>query len=223
MPGYILQLKVFPSAPITPNQCCLQCDSDSPYFEAIKFLKVKKIILIRYSIFVLLSCNNGQTDQVALDSANSNSKIKDSTNKDILKIIHDYSELEFRNSRREIVEQGTEHKYQVSEIRDLGNTLKYDVVVPGIEGKTEYACNPQKGEIIMIMVGDNDITRMYFNQAKMGLKSANCNKTDVGEQCESYQNMTSYPIKTHFIVSLVSQDSSTSIYLFKRTLLPRNN
>ena len=196
---------------------------------------MKRVSFLIFFISSIVACNNTQTSQSTNDTTHlkkSELKVEDNTasaktlqadhnNKDsVLKLISDFSESEFRDSRKQPIAEGKEHQYQVSDIVKLGNTLKYDVVIPGIDGKTEYTCNPEHGEIIIIMIGDKDVALMYYNQVKVGLKLPNCNKTDSGEQCESYQDMTDYPIKTHFTISLINQDD-IAIYTLKRVLMPK--
>ncbi len=194
------------------------------------------ILIVSFSILIS-ACDNKETAKATTDTTTQTQSIEPTVNnqpsidtsikeppkenpKDILKFIANFSEREFRDMRKELVEQGAEHQYQISEIKKLGSTLKYDVVIPGIDGKMEYTCNPQKGELTINMVGDKDVAQMHFQQNKVGLNWENCNKTDVAEQCETYQDMQEYPLKTHFTVSLVNQ-AGGAIFTFNRKILPK--
>lgn len=200
------------------------------------------IFIITFSI-VFTACNNSETSKKVTTDTNItdtptsthtveakinnqppiDTSIKEPTKKspeDILKFIANFSEREFRDMRKELIEQGAEHQYQISPIKKLGSILKYDVVIPGIEGKMEYTCNPQRGELTIIMVGDKDVAQMHFQQNKVGLNWENCNTTDVAEQCDTYQDWQEYPLKTHFTVSLVNQ-GSIAVFTFHRQIIPK--
>jgi hypothetical protein len=138
----------------------------------------------------------------------------------LLKFISDFSEREFRDTRKELMADGAEHQYQISEIAENDGILKYNVVIPGIEGKGEYFCNPQKGELTINWVGDKDIAQMYFQQTKVGLKNKNCNTTEFAEQCDAYDDWQDYPLVTHLTISFLNQ-GGIAVYTFRRKLLPK--
>jgi hypothetical protein len=193
-----------------------------------------RIFFLLSILSIIISCNNEP------DSANKNKLTADTNGNvnnlsktdssqsilnhtdttDIYKFIANFCETDFRESRKQLIAEGKEHDYEISEIRKLGNILKYDVVIPGIEGKMEYSCNPEQGDLLIIMAGDKDVAQMYYEQNKVGLKWDNCNKTEAGEQCETYQDMKSYPLKTRFTASIVNH-SSEAMYTFRRVIMPK--
>lgn len=196
---------------------------------------MRQTTLFLIILTTIIACNNYEPDSVrtskpasdtiardnkisAIDSTNT----KDTTNADadIRQLISDFSEREFRDNRKQLIAEGEEHQYQISDIKKLGSVLKYDIVIPGIEGKMEYTCNPEHGEITITTVGDKDVAQMYYKQTKVGLKWDNCNKIDGAEKCDTYQDMTKYPLKTHFTASIVNYDK-LSIFTFRRVIMPK--
>lgn len=204
---------------------------------------MKQVLIFCPFLLLAFACSNqtGQTtsknssiDTLTLYSPNelpslqSSQSIADTSNREatknnpenLLKFIADFSEREFRDTRKELMADGAEHNYQISEIAENGSILKYNVVIPDIEGKGEYFCNPQKGELTITWVGDTDIAQMYFQQTKVGLKNKNCNTTEFAEQCDAYDDWQDYPLETHLTVSLLNQ-GGISVYTFRRQILPK--
>lgn len=142
------------------------------------------------------------------------------SSKDVLAYIRKFTEWDFRESRKQLIEDSREQQYRISAIKKVGGTLKYDVVIPGIEVKMDYTCIPDRGELSIIMFGDKDVAQMHFQQNKVGLTWENCNKTDVAEQCETYQDMQEEPLKTHFTISLVNH-RNVAIFTLHRQILPK--
>jgi len=188
-------------------------------------------------MLITFSCNSDQnknesakksiTDSTHVSDNLSKGKSKENLKdiKDLHKFIKNFSEKDFIESRKQLIAEGKEFDYKISEIKHLGNILKYDVVIPGIDGKMEYTCNPERGEFEQIMIGDKDIATMYFNQYKVGLYNANCNKTDIGEQCEADKDWgKEYSLTTHFITSItntITDSGEVTTFLFKRQIMPK--
>lgn len=196
-------------------------------------MKHKTLFLI--ILTTSIACNNNEPHPVHISkpasdttfvnnkfSAVDSTKIKDSIKAvaDLRQLISVFSEREFRDNRKQLIAEGEEHQYQISDIKKLGTVLKYDVVIPGIEGKMEYTCNPERGEITITTVGDKDVAQVLYKQSKVGLTWDNCNKIDGAEKCDTYQDMTAYPLKTHFTASIVNYDK-LSIYTFRRVIMPK--
>ena len=197
---------------------------------------MNKFIFVISVVVIMFACNNIQSTRALNDTTTIkmgtpiinppvNVDTSNVTNRkqypdDILKLIANFSEAEFRDSRKELVKQGAEYNYKISEIKKLGNVLKYDVVIPGIEGKMEYTCNPKRGDFTIIMVGDKEVAQMQYNQNKVGLKWDNCNTSENGEQCDTYIDMDLYPLKTHFSVSIVNYQTGAT-FIFHRVIMPK--
>lgn len=156
----------------------------------------------------------------ATDASNKN--VGNNNSEEVLKFITDFSEKEFRDIRRNIIAEGAEHQYQISDVTENDGILKYDFVVSGIDGKGVHTCNLQKGETTFNWVGDKDIAQMFFQQAKVNLRDADCNKTKVAEQCKAYDEMKGYPVKTRVTISLLNQ-GDVSICTISRQIIPKKS
>ncbi len=183
------------------------------YWEQLGLRKYFKICGFSFLVFsILFSCNNSDLPI--------NRNVEISYNDSIKKLndfISNFCLEEFNESRKQIVEEGKEHGYKVSEIRKVGKVLKYEIVIPTIEGKTEYFLDPQKNEFQIIVVGDKDIAKMYYQQSKISKKWSVCNNSGNDEQCETTEDWKSRPIQSHFVISLVNHEN-ISIYTFRRVI-----
>jgi hypothetical protein len=189
---------------------------------------MKQIAFALTIIMLIASCNDFHNYHlIKIDSSLNqnlnkvdtlNIKVQDANK--ILKLIKDFSTWEFNDSRKTLMEQGSELKYQVSEIKKLGNTLKYTVKIPDIEGTMIVSCIPNRGELMSNFIGDPEIAKFYYNQNKLEKKWGKCNATDFGEQCETYEDMEEQPLKTYFKISILNQ-GNTSFFTFIRNIMPK--
>ena len=143
------------------------------------------------------------TDTAVLTNTDNLTNDNFKSKKEMYKFIKDFSKRDFRESRNQVILDGDELQWKVSEIKSYGNLLKYKAELPDSLGIIEYTCHPDKGECTMTMIGDKDVATMYFNQAKLGMLNPQCNITEAGQQCESNKDWDDdYPLEIHFTISI---------------------
>ncbi|WP_221392259.1 hypothetical protein [Dyadobacter sp. NIV53] len=135
-------------------------------------------------------------------------------------MIRDFCDDDFKRSRSELIQEGKELDYKISKINITDGVLTYGVVIPGINGLMEYECSPKLGELTVRFRGDIEFAQLQYDEIKSKITWEGCEKREVGELCEAFQEMEAFPLKTHFLINIV-KDDQTGIFVFKRIISPK--
>lgn len=187
---------------------------------------MKKIFFGVILLFVMQSCVNPEKSndnqnpiKVPQETKSKKFDIPDEKHQ-ILDFIAKFIKKDYDNSRDELVAQGKEFDYNISEIKQFGNTFKYTLEIPDVEGYQEYTCVPTMGENMVVVSGDKGMVKLYYDQLKLSKKWDDVRQIKNGESLEFTEILSSKPIQSHIIVTFIEYENE-SIFTMRRKLIPK--
>lgn len=137
----------------------------------------------------------------------------------ILLFIKEFVEKDFYRAHQELIDQGKEHNYQFTEIKHLGDMFKYSFEIPNVDGYQEYSCIPSQGESTILISGDHQVAKLYFDGMELSKKWDRRDSTSSGYVLELREKWNDYPIITHILVTYLVRESE-SILIMRRKIIP---
>lgn len=138
----------------------------------------------------------------------------------IKKLIEISALKQFESSRQQLVDQGSQYQYNISEIQKSGSSYTYTVTVPYPQIQMSYLCIPTKGEFSHTIMGEAAAVEAQYKQLKVQNNWDNCSAIPEGERCESDVQSDDYPIKTHLKLSITYINSEHYSLTFQRISKP---
>lgn len=145
----------------------------------------------------------------------------DQESSELLNFVSNFVEAEFYQSRKELIDQSRENGYIISEVSNLGSTLKYSLNFSDMEGFQEFSCVPEMGETNFSFHGNKSAVKLYYDQTRLSQKWDSKQKIENGESSESNRFWPEKNLNIRIVITFLEYGDDC-IYTMRRKLILPN-